>query len=268
MLGAEAYGPNRFTRGIQAKLVGLGYAVALPDYYRGQGPVKTDDYDDFTEVMEHIARLDFTRGARDLAEAVDALRETPRVDPRRVSVWGYCTGGTLAWLAACLRGDLSAAVLYFPSQPAFAELTPRTPVHPVDLLWQLTCPTLFLYGDQDRLLTGPGRSAADRPWVVTGLVLHDWPGKPRWAGGSRATGYEVRHSAQGLSSSVRDLRPVAETPSRETALARLPCLRAISRWAAGVPPAESSGGGETRRQGRRPGPTCPPMSGRAGEGRR
>jgi carboxymethylenebutenolidase len=153
VLGAEAYGVNEFIRGIQQRLVGLGYAVAVPDYYHGAGPADAENYDDFTEVKEHIARLDFTRGARDLAAAVGALRAMPDIDSRRIAVWGYCTGATLAWLAACLRGDLAAAVLYFPSQPVFAELSPARPVHPVDLLWQLTCPALFLYGDQDKLLT-------------------------------------------------------------------------------------------------------------------
>ena len=110
VLGAEAYGVNSFIRGVQEKLAGLGYAVAVPDYYHGNGPAEPDNYDDFTEVKEHIGRLDFTRGARDLAATVDAVRATPGIDPRRVAVWGYCTGGTLAWLAACLRGDFAAAL--------------------------------------------------------------------------------------------------------------------------------------------------------------
>ena len=88
VLGAEAYGVNSFIRGVQEKLAGLGYAVALPDYYHGNGPVEPDNYDDFTEVKEHIGRLDFTRGARDLAATVDAVRAMPGVDPRRVAVWG------------------------------------------------------------------------------------------------------------------------------------------------------------------------------------
>ncbi len=158
VLGAEAYGVNGFIRGVQEKLASLGYAVALPDYYHGNGPAEPDNYDDFTEVKEQIGRRDFARGARHLAATVDAVRAMPGIDPRRVAVWGYCTGGTLAWLAACLRGDLAAAVLYFPSQPVFAELSPARPVHPVDLLWQLTCPALFLYGDQDRLMP-PGALA-------------------------------------------------------------------------------------------------------------
>jgi len=149
VLGAEAYGPNQFIRGVQARLAGLGYASVVPDYYHGNGPTNRESYDQFDEVMEHIARLDFTQGARDLARAIDALRATPAVDARRIAVWGYCTGGTLAWLASCLRGDVAAAVLFFPSQPVFQELGPATPVHPIDLLWQLTCPTLFLYGEDD-----------------------------------------------------------------------------------------------------------------------
>jgi carboxymethylenebutenolidase len=152
VIGAEAYGVNPFILDVRQRLVGLGYAAAVPDYYHGSGPGKIEAYDDFTEVVEHIGRLDFTCGARDLAGAVDALRAVPSVDERRVCLWGYCTGGTLAWLAACLRGDVAAAVLFFPSQPVFRELGPRTPVHPMDLLWQLTCPTLFLYGDRDPIM--------------------------------------------------------------------------------------------------------------------
>jgi carboxymethylenebutenolidase len=149
VLGAEAYGINEFITGVQERLVDLGYAAVVPDYYHGRGPLNREAYDDFAEVVEHIGRLDFTCGTRDLAETVDAIRARPEVDPARVCLWGYCTGGTLAWLAACLRGDVAAAVLYFPSQPVFHELGPATPVHPMDLIWQLTCPTLFLYGDND-----------------------------------------------------------------------------------------------------------------------
>jgi carboxymethylenebutenolidase len=158
VIGAEAYGPNAFSRAVQRRLAALGYASAVPDYYRGAGPTRPDDHEDLTEVRAAIATLDFARGARDLAHRVDRLRAEPGVDPARVAVWGYCTGGTLAWLAACLRGDVAAAVLFFPSQPFFADLGPRTPVHPADLLWQLTCPTLFLYGDADGVMP-PARLA-------------------------------------------------------------------------------------------------------------
>ena len=152
VLGAEAYGINQFILGIQERLVHLGFASTVPDYYHGNGPSQPEAYADFDEVVDHIGRLDFTNAARDLAVAVDALRADPVVDARRVAVWGYCTGATLAWLAACMRGDVAAAVLFFPSQAMFHEIGPATPVHPMDLLWQLQCPTLFIYGEADPVM--------------------------------------------------------------------------------------------------------------------
>ena len=115
--------------------------------------------------MGFIAALDFRRGTRDLLAAVRYAAGLDDVDADRIAVWGYCTGGTLALLAAELSDRVAAAVLFFPSQPWFAELTPRTPVHPVDLLWALRAPALFLYGDQDLVLPpeqprGPARPAA------------------------------------------------------------------------------------------------------------
>jgi acetyl esterase/lipase len=35
-----------------------------------------------------------------LPEAVDEMRGRGDIDARRVALWGYCTGGNLAWLAA------------------------------------------------------------------------------------------------------------------------------------------------------------------------
>jgi carboxymethylenebutenolidase len=142
IMGVEAYGINDFGRGVAEKLVAEGYVVVLPDYYRGHGLADPENYLDFSEVMRFIGELDFTAGARDLLTALDFAAGSDFVDADRLAVWGYCTGATLALLA----------VLFFPSQPRFAELTAKTPFHPVDLLWALRCPTLFIYGDQDEVM--------------------------------------------------------------------------------------------------------------------
>jgi len=149
VLATEAYGINRFTRDIASRLAAAGYVAVVPDYYRGHGLTHPDDYSDFTEVMNFIGELDFTHGAHDVLAAIKHARQRPEVDPEKVVVWGYCTGGTLAMLAASLDRDLAGAVLFFPSQPTFPELTPKTPVQPVDLLWNVACPVLLIYGDQD-----------------------------------------------------------------------------------------------------------------------
>jgi len=151
VIGAEAFGLNDFTRRVAATLAHLGYVTVVPDYYRGDGPPHPEAYDDFTEVVEYISRLDFVEATGDLCAALDEVRAMDGVDPARVGVWGYCTGGTLALLTACAR-ETAAAVLFFPSQPTFAELDRAHPVHPVDLLWAISGPVLFLYGDQDLVM--------------------------------------------------------------------------------------------------------------------
>ena len=152
VIGAEGTGPNTFTRHLAATLAYLGYVAIVPDYYRGEGPPRPDDYDDFDALMSYIDALDFRRAVHDECDALDYVRALPYVDGTRIASWGYCTGGTLALFVACLRPDLAASVVFFPSQPTFGEHDAKRPVDAVDLLWNIGCPILFLIGDQDVVL--------------------------------------------------------------------------------------------------------------------
>ncbi len=152
VFGQEAMGINDFGRDIAVRMAERGFVTITPDYYRGTGPSRPDDYTDFSEVMTAIGALDFRQAAFDLLAAADWLRGEARVDSEAIAVWGYCTGGTLALMAACLDRRFAAAVLYFPSQPRFEALDARHPAHPVDMVWSLACPVLLIYGDQDPLM--------------------------------------------------------------------------------------------------------------------
>ena len=154
VLSAEAFGINQFIRDVAGRLAEVGYVVVVPDYYRGHGLADPESYTDFSEVMRFVDALDFTAGTRDILAGVDHARTLPSVDPDRVAVWGYCTGGTLALLAAEVDRRLAAGVLFFPSQPTFPELSPKRPIQPIDLLWSVAAPLLLIYGDQDRVWAG------------------------------------------------------------------------------------------------------------------
>ncbi|MGA7418224.1 MAG: dienelactone hydrolase family protein [Acidimicrobiales bacterium] len=150
VLATEAQGVNDFIRGVGTRLAEHGYLAAIPDYYHGRGPEDPEalvDLAHFSEIERHIGGLDFRRGAEDVLVAVEHLRRHENMGS--VAVWGYCTGGTLAMLAACLGRDVDAAVLFYPSQPVFHELSALRPSHPIDLIWQLRCPVLLLVGADD-----------------------------------------------------------------------------------------------------------------------
>jgi hypothetical protein len=81
VMGAEVYGPNHATRTVSAALAQRGFAVLLPDYHRGAGPVDRENYEVFTEVTGAIATLDFRRAFLGTAAAVDPARTTPSTHP-------------------------------------------------------------------------------------------------------------------------------------------------------------------------------------------
>lgn len=152
VVSPEAFGINQFTRGVASRLCDAGYVVVVPDYYHGAGLADPENYTDFSEVFEFMEALDFAQGTHDVMAAIDHARAMPEVDAERVGVWGYCTGSTLAMMATSLDRRLAAAVWFFPSQPTFPELTPKRPVHALDLIWNISCPVLLIVGDQDELL--------------------------------------------------------------------------------------------------------------------
>jgi carboxymethylenebutenolidase len=149
VVATEAQGVNNFIRGVGVELAAQGYVAVIPDYYHGRGPADPEvlvDLAHMDEILAAINSLDFRRGAEDMAAGVDYLRDG---GVEAVAVWGYCTGGTLAWLAAALERHVDAAVLFYPSQPTFHELNALQPQHPIDMVWQLRCPVLLLVGDED-----------------------------------------------------------------------------------------------------------------------
>ena len=136
VIGAEATGINTFIRRVGTQLAEHGFVAIVPDFYRGDGPPDPEAYDDIDTLMPFIERLDFDQATGDLLAAADHLRAQPFVDPTRIATWGYCTGATLALLAAERDPDISATVLFYPSQPDLPS-------------WSPAARMLLVYGEDD-----------------------------------------------------------------------------------------------------------------------
>jgi carboxymethylenebutenolidase len=179
-IGAEGTGINRFIHRVAGTLAHHGFVTIVADPYRGAGPPDPEAYEDVETLMRFIGELDFTKAATDQLAAIAHLRARVDVDPARVGVWGYCTGATLALLAAELDPQVAAAVLFYPSQPTFEALGDRTPAHPIDLLWAIDCPVLLIYGDDDVVMPADLRDEVMRRFATWGvdarLDLHEGAG--------------------------------------------------------------------------------------------
>jgi carboxymethylenebutenolidase len=172
VIGAEGTGVNEFIQRVAASLARVGIVAVVIDPYRFDGPPDPEDYTDFDALVAFIDKLDFVRATHDMLAGVEHARSLPTVDPDRVGVWGYCTGATLALLAAAVDQRLAAAVLFYPSQPLFDELGDRTPLHPMDLLWGIRARPLVLYGDDDVVMPAE-RMAELRRRLERWNVVHE-----------------------------------------------------------------------------------------------
>ena len=123
----------------------LGYYAIAPDLYARYGdPTK------YTDIKELIAKLvshvPEDRVLSDLDAAVAYARASGRADASRLAVTGFCWGGRITWLYAAHQPALKAAVAWYGVDRPKSTLTPN---NPLDVIPDLKCPVLALYGGTD-----------------------------------------------------------------------------------------------------------------------
>lgn len=119
------------------RLAEAGFTALAPDMYDGDC---TTDPDEAGRLM---MALDVPKVARDLASAVDHLRNHKACGSARVAVMGFCLGGQLALYGACENaGAVGACVDFYGVHPN---------IHPD--VSQLDCPLLGLFAEKDGFVT-------------------------------------------------------------------------------------------------------------------
>jgi carboxymethylenebutenolidase len=70
----------------------------------------------------------------------------------KVGIFGSCSGGRHAFLYACQKKDVDACVELWGGRVVMPkeDLNAKTPVAPIDLTKDLSCPLLGLFGNEDR----------------------------------------------------------------------------------------------------------------------
>jgi carboxymethylenebutenolidase len=117
-----------------------GYCVAAPDMFWRLEPNFVADFrvpEQREQGIRHKQAIDHDKAMDDIATVMSTLKSMPECNGK-IGVTGFCTGGTLAYLAAC-RLDVDAAAAYYGTQ-----------IH--EFLGDgknITCPTIFHMGDKD-----------------------------------------------------------------------------------------------------------------------
>ncbi|GIX46933.1 MAG: carboxymethylenebutenolidase [Candidatus Tectimicrobiota bacterium] len=141
----EAFGVNGHMQRVTDRFAREGYVAVCPDLYHRQGPDVVLPYGD-PRVREVMGRLRDDEIIKDCNAAIAYLQQNPQVTDK-IGIVGYCVGGRISYLMACVNPALAAAVVYYGGRifVPFGE----GPA-PIERTAGIQCPILGLFGALDQ----------------------------------------------------------------------------------------------------------------------
>jgi len=141
-------GWDELYREMTRKFAHHGYLAFSPNIYYRFGHGSPDDVAAKVRTSGGVADdsvLEDTEGS------LRFLKSLPQSN-KKVGVFGTCSSGRQAFLAACRLKGFDAAVDCWGGGVVMSkeELTPKRPVAPIDYAKDLSCPLLGLFGDEDQ----------------------------------------------------------------------------------------------------------------------
>ena len=124
-----------------------GYITVTPNLYFRAGHGTPEDV---AAKVRGVGGISDDQAVGDLAGAMQYVRSLPYSNGR-VGVFGTCSGGRHAYLAACRAPGFDAVVDCWGGRVVMPpdQLTPKTPVSPVKYTKDLSCPLLGIFGNED-----------------------------------------------------------------------------------------------------------------------
>jgi carboxymethylenebutenolidase len=169
-------GWDEWYREVTRKFAYHGFAALCPNLYYREGHGTPEDV---AAKVRGAGGVPDDQVVGDVAGALDFLRSLPYSNGK-VGVFGTCSGGRHAVLAACRVQGFDAAVDCWGGRVVMAadELTPNQPVAPIDYTADLSCPLLGLFGEEDRGPTPEQVAQHERELAAHGkdYEFHIYPG--------------------------------------------------------------------------------------------
>lgn len=140
-------GWDEWYREATRKFAHHGYLALSPNLYARTGHGAPDDV---AAAVRAEGGVPDDQAVGDIAGAMQMLRSQPYSNGK-VGVFGTCSGGRHAYLAACRVPGFDAVVDCWGGGVVMAEsdLTPKRPVAPLDYTADLPCPILGIFGEDD-----------------------------------------------------------------------------------------------------------------------
>ena len=133
-------GLDEFTQAMTRRISDAGYIGAALDLYHRDVRVHRDD------AATLRSRLSDSNVIADVTATVDFLKAHGSVDGKQLGIIGFCMGGRVAYLMACVSTSFKAAVSYYGGN-MFESWGQGTT--PFERTTKMVCPILAHFGDED-----------------------------------------------------------------------------------------------------------------------
>jgi carboxymethylenebutenolidase len=145
LVNEEIFGVHEYIKDVCRRLAKAGYLAVATEYYARIGDLSkmTDVKQIVSDVISKAPDAQYMSDAD--STAAWALQNGGSTG--RIGVMGFCRGGRQTWLYAEHSPDLKAAVAFY--GPLGGNPSPIQPKTASDLVAELKCPLLGLYGGQD-----------------------------------------------------------------------------------------------------------------------
>jgi carboxymethylenebutenolidase len=138
----EIFGLSDWLMAVTDQLAADGFIAIAPDYLSGKGPKGggTEDFADRTAVTRAVQGVS-TDDVVAVNNAVKAYGAKLPASSGKFASIGFCWGGGKSFAYAAAQPELAAAVVYYGTPPADAELA------------KIKCPVMGFYGGNDARVT-------------------------------------------------------------------------------------------------------------------
>jgi carboxymethylenebutenolidase len=142
----EVFGVHEHIKDICRRLAKLGYYAIAPELYARQGnPAEIKDPKEL--IAKIVSKVPDEQVMSDLDATLVYAKSSDKADLWKLAVTGFCWGGRITWLYAGHQPALKAAVAWYGVDRAHSEVTPN---NPLDIIPDLKCAVLGLYGGADK----------------------------------------------------------------------------------------------------------------------
>jgi len=148
----EIFGVNTEVRRITDLVAAAGYVGIAPNYYYRTHPDLNVPYtnEGLAKGFEAAGQVTVDNLKTDLRSVIDYLNDQPFVHNNHIATWGFCFGGSVAFISS-MMGGLSAAIAFYGGH--IAQAMPNSDFVPIDHAADVHVPLLLVFGGKDAYIS-------------------------------------------------------------------------------------------------------------------